>query len=250
MLGTINAAKPMESTNTPTHIDCAVEAKSNELKYWTFLPNDDQPDNSHCHLFNELIPKPSDDKSLTGSQACNEFYQQYQQTLLTPSGSGPGPFVTVTLDNGRKKRNTNSLAPEIIPNQAANTNQAANPTDIPTTTEIPTTVPNQSSNPNQSVPTVPKLAEPPNVDVYLNPLRKTEKAIVEEFMTNITHALFDPPLPETSYPHLFRLLRHTNLPCVPLAEKKTQMILRCPPTLFSECCFNQVPLGWAKGGLC
>ena len=274
MLGTINAAKPMESTNTPTHIDCAVEAKSNEVKYWTFLPNDDQPDNSHCHLFNELIPKPSDDKSLTGSQACNEFYQQYQQTPLTPSGSGPGPFVTVTLDNGRKKRNTNSLAPEIIPNQAANTNpatdpnqatnsnqardpnqatksnQATNPTDIPTTTEIPTTVPNQSSNPNQSVPTVPKLAEPPNVDVYLNPLRKTEKAIVEEFMTNITRALFNPPLPETSYPHLFRLLRHTNLPCMPLAENKTQLILRCPPTLFSECCFNQVPLGWAKGGLC
>ena len=89
---------------------------------------------------------------------------------------------------------------------------------------IPPTVPNQIKN--NKVPTIPKLAEPPNIDVYLNPLRQTEKAIIEEYMTNITRGLFDPPLPESAYPHLFRLLRHTNLPCVPSTDNKTQMILR------------------------
>ena len=60
---------------------------------------------------------------------------------------------------------------------------------------ITTTVPTQIKN--YKVPTSPKLAEPPNVDVYLNPLRQTEKAIIEEYMTNIARGLFDPPLPES-----------------------------------------------------
>ena len=85
MLDTINAAKPMERANTPTHIDCAVEAKSNEVKYWTFLPNDDDPDNSDCRFFDELDPKPSDDKSITGSQACSDLYQ-----LTQAGGAGAG----------------------------------------------------------------------------------------------------------------------------------------------------------------
>ena len=66
----------------------------------------------------------------------------------------------------------------------------------------------------------------PKVDVFLNPARREEMSLVEEYLTNITRALFDPPLPKSSYPHLFRLLRHTNLPCVPSEEDNSHMILR------------------------
>ena len=184
MPDTINGA---EQTRAPQQYDsaknCAAAAKSAGVKYWTFLLQ-----SNDCFFYDELVPKPYDDTSITGSQGCADFYS--------------------SLSTGRKKRNTNTPTTP----------------DYGSYDTIPTTVSTQIKN--NSVPSVPKLAEPPNVDVYLNPLRQTEKAIIEEYMTNITRGLFDPPLPESAYPHLFRLLRHTNLPCVPSTDNKTQMILR------------------------
>ena len=58
-------------------------------------------------------------------------------------------------------------------------------------------------------------------------MRRAEKNLMEAYMTNITRTLFNPPLPRSSYPHLFRLLRHTNLPCLPSGEDQDHMILRC-----------------------
>ena len=39
---------------------------------------------------------------------------------------------------------------------------------------------------------------------------------MKEFMTNLTKAMFDPALLSSAYPALFRLLRHTRLPCSPV----------------------------------
>ena len=58
-------------------------------------------------------------------------------------------------------------------------------------------------------------------------MRRAEKNLMEAYMTNITRTLFNPPLPRSSYPPLFRLLRHTNLPCLPSGEDQDHMILRC-----------------------
>ena len=69
------------------------------------------------------------------------------------------------------------------------------------------------------------IIQPPLVDVFLNPLRQTEKKLVEEFMVNTTRNLFNPPLPPSSFPHLFRLLRHTSLPC--LSSEHNHMLLQC-----------------------
>ena len=73
----------------------------------------------------------------------------------------------------------------------------------------------------------PSTVQPPLVDVFLNPVRQTEKRLVEEFMVNITRNLFYPPLPPSSFPHLFRLLRHTSLPCVPSGQNPAHMLLKC-----------------------
>ena len=142
MPDTINGA---EQTRAPQQYDsaknCAAAAKSAGVKYWTFLL-----ERSDCFFYDDLVPKPSDDTSITGSQGCADFYSS-QST--------------------RKKRNTNTTTTP----------------DYGSYDTIPTTVPTQINN--NSVPTIPKLAEPPNIDVYLNPLRQTEKAIIEEYMTNI-----------------------------------------------------------------
>ena len=69
--------------------------------------------------------------------------------------------------------------------------------------------------------------QPPLVDVFLNPLRQTEKKLVEEFMVNTTRNLFNPPLPPSSFPHLFRLLRHTSLPCLSSEHNPAHMLLQC-----------------------
>ena len=68
--------------------------------------------------------------------------------------------------------------------------------------------------------------KPPPVDVFLNPMMQMEKGLITEFMKNTTRHLFDPPLPPSSFPHLFHLLRRTNLPCFPLDQNQTHMILR------------------------
>ena len=153
-----NNATPIE-TSYGSQFSCAALSKSFGSKYWTLLPD------TTCHLYNELSPKPSNDKTVTGSQACADFYDQQ--------------LLTFQQSSGRKKRST-----------------------------IPTTV------------------QPPNIDVFLNPMRHREKDFVEAYMTNITRELFNPPLPQSSYPHLFRLLRHTNLPCMPSVEDQGHMILR------------------------
>ena len=75
--------------------------------------------------------------------------------------------------------------------------------------------------------TIPATVEPPLVDVFLNPVRQTEKKLVEEYMVNITRNLFYPPLPPSSFPHLFRLLRHTSLPCLPSGQNSAHMLLKC-----------------------
>ena len=69
--------------------------------------------------------------------------------------------------------------------------------------------------------------QPPLVDVFLNPVRQTEKRLVEEYMVNITRNLFYPPLPPSSFPHLFRLLRQTSLPCLPSGQNSAHMLLKC-----------------------
>ena len=95
----------------------------------------------------------------------------------------------------------------------------------------------------------------PKVDVFLNPARREEMSLVEEYLTNITRALFDPPLPKSSYPHLFRLLRHTNLPCVPSEEDNSHMILRymsCKNLMLKQVMEKQclkVSLEWDQGEL-
>ena len=74
---------------------------------------------------------------------------------------------------------------------------------------------------------MPSPVKPPLVDVFLNPVRQTEKRLVEEYMVNITRNLFNPPLPPSSFPHLFRLLRHTSLPCLPSRQSPDHMLLKC-----------------------
>ena len=73
----------------------------------------------------------------------------------------------------------------------------------------------------------PSTVQPPLVDVFLNPVRQTEKRLLEEYMVNITRNLFYPPLPPSSFPHLFRLLRHTSLPCLPSGQTSAHMLLKC-----------------------
>ena len=58
-------------------------------------------------------------------------------------------------------------------------------------------------------------------------MRQAEKRLVEEYMVNITRNLFHPPLPSSAFPHLFRLLRHTSLPCVPTGKNPAHMLLKC-----------------------
>ena len=43
-----------------------------------------------------------------------------------------------------------------------------------------------------------------------------------EYQLNLPRALFDPSLLTKAYPHLFRLLRHSNLPCFP-----DDQVIRC-----------------------
>ena len=71
------------------------------------------------------------------------------------------------------------------------------------------------------------MVQPPSIDVLFNPMRQTEKNLVEGYIMKITRDLFNPPLPQSSYPYLFRLLRHTNLPCMPSGKNQDNMILRC-----------------------
>ena len=68
--------------------------------------------------------------------------------------------------------------------------------------------------------------KPPLVDVFLNPMMQMEKGLITEFMKNTTRHLFHPPLPPSSFPHLFHLLRRTNLPCFPSDQNLAHMILR------------------------
>ena len=153
MPDTVNAAKQTggDSSGLPLP-ECVAAAKTAGAKFWTSLR--DNSDNVYCNFYDELIPKPSDDKSITGSTACSDLYKQLEQ--------GGGGFGGTGAGAGRKKkRNTNALTTANILT-----------TEIPITTGIPTTIPNQSSNPNQSNPAVPKLTRPPNIDVYLNPLKK------------------------------------------------------------------------------
>ena len=56
-------------------------------------------------------------------------------------------------------------------------------------------------------------AQPPLVDVFLNPARTNEKKLIEEHMMNVTRSLFSPPLPPSSFPNFFRLLRRSSLLC-------------------------------------
>ena len=191
-----NNATTVETRNG-SRFSCAALSKSLGSKYWTLLP-----DNT-CHLYNELSPKPSNDKTVTGSQACADFYDE--NMLVSKQDPARTPR--------RKKRNTNQSG-----------------------------------------------VKPPLVDVFLNPMRQREKNLVESYMMNITRDLFNPPLPQSSYPHLFRLLRHTNLPCLPSAEDQGNMIIRWLFKIFIQChCHNstffgqhdpQVHVVWPKGGLC
>ena len=67
---------------------------------------------------------------------------------------------------------------------------------------------------------------PPPVDLFLNPLRQEEMEMVEEKLRKTTHDLFDPPLPPSTFPPMFSLLRRTNLPCFPSDPDQAHMILR------------------------
>ena len=162
---TINDATPVPPSSYGYRSTCADLSKRSGSKYWTLLQN------TTCLLYNEFLPISSNDKSVTGSQACSDFYNPPLLTL-----QGPAPAAT----QSRKKRSTN-----------------------------------------------PSIAKPPNIDLLLNPMRQAEENLMEAYMTNITRTLFNPPLPRSSYPHLFRLLRHTNLPCLPSGEDQDHMILRC-----------------------
>ena len=71
-------------------------------------------------------------------------------------------------------------------------------------------------------------AQPPLVDVFLNPARTNEKKLIEEQMMNVTRSLFSPPLPPSSFPNFFRLLRHTSLLCgAPAGSASSRMLLKC-----------------------
>ena len=71
-------------------------------------------------------------------------------------------------------------------------------------------------------------AQPPLVDVFLNPARTNEKKLIEEHMMNVTRSLFAPPLPPSSFPNFFRLLRHTSLLCgAPAGSTSSRMLLKC-----------------------
>ena len=93
------------------------------------------------------------------------------------------------------------------------------------------------------------MGQPPKIDLFLNPTRQREKNLAEAFMLNITRDLFNPPLPRSSYPHLFRLLRHTNLPCMPSGQDQGNMILRCIAVFinFMSLRFNFWKVTWFSG---
>ena len=50
---------------------------------------------------------------------------------------------------------------------------------------------------------------------------------MEDLKVNLTKALFSPSLLSSSYPHLFRLLRHSALPCSPTSLASEHMVGRC-----------------------
>ena len=71
-------------------------------------------------------------------------------------------------------------------------------------------------------------AQPPLVDVFLNPARTNEKKLIEEHMMNVTRSLFSPPLPPSSFPNFFRLLRRASLLCgAPAGSDSSHMLLKC-----------------------
>lgn len=63
-----------------------------------------------------------------------------------------------------------------------------------------------------------KLSSFDLLDLFLNPMRDNEKKLISEYVLNMTKSLFDAShslLSSRAYPNLFRLLRHTALPCFP-----------------------------------
>ena len=71
-------------------------------------------------------------------------------------------------------------------------------------------------------------ARPPLVDVFLNPARRNEKKLIEEHMMKVTRSLFSPPLPPSSFPNFFRLLRRASLLCgAPAGSDSSHMLLKC-----------------------
>ena len=60
-----------------------------------------------------------------------------------------------------------------------------------------------------------KDKETPVIDFLINPARFKEREAVRELLGEVTRAMFAPSLLSSAYPALFRLLRHSRLPCSP-----------------------------------
>ena len=123
--------------------------------------------------------------------------------------------------SNRKKRDTESIRNINFITSTSGT-QKTKTTTITAAAQTP--IPDAKGKPKPKSKTKSKSKAPtttpstsatslPAVDVFLNPSRQADRQLAEQYQRDRTRALFDLSNMTEAYPHLFRLLRHSNLPC-------------------------------------
>merc|ERR1712013_952213 len=84
-----------------------------------------------------------------------------------------------------------------------------------------------SKSPNTNGTTTDLARTLPAIDIFLNPARKEEKENIIKTKKKLASDYFKKSNMQTLYPELFKILRHSTLPCFEEENKREHMVLSC-----------------------